>query len=303
MLQKMTIVSALLILILVDQLKAQGTPVTPVLEVTSVEQSSDPSTQPGTELPPDYSGDSHTGQPGNNGVQEGEQTFWDLSGESSAESTPKPSVEPSQESTQKSSTEISDQANGGPFQKEKGDLTTLDKEDAGVLNFCASVFNGMCSSHTTQVKKGRCRDWEDEDPQPTAGEDQACYHVRFENVHKSVGPSEAYPWVLWELADKVAEPLPIISEKSWQSGELPDDGKKGNVTHIFKKGKAKHLGNQSVFTSVPGKVTEQILLETMLMYLANKEVTGNSQNGFTRGKSCLTNLLTFHDRATALVDR
>lgn len=53
----------------------------------------------------------------------------------------------------------------GPFQKEKGELTTLDKEEAGVLNdFCASVFNGKCSSHTTQVEEGRCRDWEDEDP-------------------------------------------------------------------------------------------------------------------------------------------
>ncbi|TRZ18405.1 hypothetical protein HGM15179_008712 [Zosterops borbonicus] len=108
----MTILSVVLILVLVDQLKAQGTPVTPVLEATSVEQSSDPSTQPSTELPPDYSGDSHqengTGQAGNNGVQEGEQTFWELSGESSAESTLKPSVEPSQEPTQESSTEISE---------------------------------------------------------------------------------------------------------------------------------------------------------------------------------------------------
>ncbi|OWK55179.1 hypothetical protein RLOC_00012096 [Lonchura striata] len=107
----MKILSALLILILVDQLKAQGTPVTPVLEATSVEQSSDPSTQPSTELPPDYSGDSHkengTEQVGNNGVQEGEQTFWELSGESSAESTPKPSMEPSQEPTQESPSELS----------------------------------------------------------------------------------------------------------------------------------------------------------------------------------------------------
>ncbi|KAI1242981.1 hypothetical protein IHE44_0000546 [Lamprotornis superbus] len=85
-----------------------STPVTPVLEATR----SDPSLQPSTELPPDYSGDSHkengTEQAGNNGVQEGEQTFWEPSGESSAEPTPKPSVEPSQEPTQESSTEMSD---------------------------------------------------------------------------------------------------------------------------------------------------------------------------------------------------
>lgn len=104
-----------------------------------------------------------------------------------------------------------------------------------------------------------------------------------------------------ELADKVAEPLSIIFEKLCQSGVVLDDWKKGNVTPIFKKGKVEDMGN---FTSVPGKVTEQILLEIMLRYLANKAVTGNSQNGFTRGKSCLRNLVTFYDtRATALVDR
>ncbi|KFW78795.1 hypothetical protein N305_04959, partial [Manacus vitellinus] len=87
-----------------------GTSVTPVLETTSVEQSRDPSTQPSTELPLDYSGDSHkengTEQVGNTGVQEGGQITWELSGEPSTEFTPKPSVEPSQEPTQESSTEI-----------------------------------------------------------------------------------------------------------------------------------------------------------------------------------------------------
>ncbi|KFP88708.1 hypothetical protein N310_04269, partial [Acanthisitta chloris] len=87
-----------------------GITITTVLEATSVEQSRDPSVQPSTELPPDYSGDSHkengTEQVGNTGVPEGEQSTWELSGEPSTESTPKPSVEPSQEPTQESSTEI-----------------------------------------------------------------------------------------------------------------------------------------------------------------------------------------------------
>lgn len=45
--------------------------------------------------------------------------------------------------------------------------------------------------------------------------------------------------LLRELADVIAMALWFIFERSWLLGDVPEDWKRTNCTHIFKKGREK----------------------------------------------------------------
>jgi len=70
---------------------------------------------------------------------------------------------------------------------------------------------------------------------------------------KSMSPDGMHPRVLRELANVIAEPLSIMFERSWRTGEVPEDWRKASTAPIFKKGKKEHPGNYRLvsLTSIP----------------------------------------------------
>ena len=97
--------------------------------------------------------------------------------------------------------------------------------------------------------------------------------------------------------------MAIIFERSWRTGEVPEDWKKANVTPIFKKGKKEDPGNYRPvsLTSILGKVMEQLILEVINKQVEEKKVI-SSRHGFTKEKSCLPNLIAFYDGMIGWVD-
>ena len=109
----------------------------------------------------------------------------------------------------------------------------MDKKKTEVLNnVFASVFTDNLSSHTSRVDGPKDGTWRIKVP-PTVRADEAWEHLRNLNIQKSIGPDEMHPRILMELADVVAKPPSVISEKSRQSGKDPGDWRKENIVSIF----------------------------------------------------------------------
>ena len=76
-----------------------------------------------------------------------------------------------------------------------------------------------------------------------------------------------------------------------------------SVTPIYKKGCKEDLGNYRPVspTSVSGKVMEQTVFREITWHAQDNQGIRPSQHGFTKDRSCLTNLISY-DLVTHLVD-
>ncbi|KAK4816002.1 hypothetical protein QYF61_010870 [Mycteria americana] len=123
------------------------------------------------------------------------------------------------------------------------------------------------------------------------------------DTHKSMGPDGIHPRVRRDLAEVLTKPPAILYEQSWLTRDVPVDWSLVNVMPIYKKGRKENPGNYRPvsLTLVPGKVMEQVMLSAITWHVQDKQVIRPSQHGFMKGRSCLTNLISFYYNMTCLV--
>ncbi|KAF2357471.1 Reverse transcriptase domain [Trinorchestia longiramus] len=115
-----------------------------------------------------------------------------------------------------------------------------------------------------------------------------------------------WPWfrILKETAKLISEHLTNIFNRSLETGIVPDDWKRANVTPIFKKRNKKIPDNYRPIslTSVINKTIERLLKVRITKHLNDQNLINDTQHGFREKHSCLTNLLDFFGEVNCVYD-
>ena len=124
--------------------------------------------------------------------------------------------------------------------------------------------------------------------------------------NKATGPNDLPARVLKEFAVEIAPALSCIFQRLLDTGILPEDWRRANISPVFKKGDRTKASNYRPvsLTSICSKVLEHILHSNISDHLDQYNVLCEEQHGFRSKHSCESQLVqTIHDLALALDNR
>ena len=106
-------------------------------------------------------------------------------------------------------------------------------------------------------------------------------------VGKAPGPDDIPPLVLKKLSRVVAPALCTIFRLSYQTGEVPDDWRLGNVVPVHKKGDKTDPGNYRPIslTCIACKMMEHIIASNIMSHANRNNILYPLQHGFRAKKS------------------
>jgi len=166
----------------------------------------------------------------------------------------------------------------------------------------ASVFNSQ-TSYSQDIQPSELEDRDREQNKPPIIQEEAVNNLPCHlDTHRSMGPDGVHLRVLRELA----KPFPIIYQQSWLTEEVPDGWRLANMRPSTGRAGRRILETTGLETVslalVPGKIMERFILSVLTRHVQDNQGIRPSQHGFVKGGLCLTNLISFYDQVTHLVD-
>ncbi|KAF2343332.1 Reverse transcriptase domain, partial [Trinorchestia longiramus] len=190
----------------------------------------------------------------------------------------------------------------GPLIDSEGSTQTNNKSKAKILNtFFTSVFT---HEDLTEILQPHVLNTQEilSDGVFTVEEVEEQHSIL--NPYKSTGPDGLGPRILKETAEVISEPLTNIFNRSLETGIVPDDWKRANVTPISMKGNKQIPNNYRPIslTSVISKTIERLLKVRITKHLNDQNLIYDTQHRFREKRSCLTNLLDFFGEVNRIYD-
>ena len=107
------------------------------------------------------------------------------------------------------------------------------------------------------------------------------------------------------IKQELACPLTILFQSIMACESVPNDWKEANVVPVYKGGSKNVASNYRPIslTSQFCKVFETIVRDQVIEFLETNVLIRNSQHGFRKGSSCLTNLLLILDKVLIVLMR
>ena len=107
-----------------------------------------------------------------------------------------------------------------------------------------------------------------------------------------------------QIKDCISYPLYLLFRKSLDEGVVPANWKCANISPIYNKGSKNKVDNYRPvsLTSEICKFFKSFIRDSVVHYLEVNALILDSQHSFCKEQSCLSNLLTFHDTVTSMID-
>ena len=125
------------------------------------------------------------------------------------------------------------------------------------------------------------------------------------DVNKAMGPDQVSGWVLKNCAEELSWPICELYKKSLEEGYVPGKWKEAQIVAIHKGGSREEPLNYRPVSllCILMKVLEGMVRDRWLKFLEDNEILSTKQFGFRKGRSCITNLLSFYSRVIDTVDQ